>query len=710
MILDWLPLISGVFSLFLGAVVLLNGASTRSKWPFVLFASSVGVWSILIALFHLVTVEVVAQVVVSTYYVAALLISYSLLIFSMSYVKVQLSRIVATLALLPWVVLSVIITIPGLFIESVDAVGKNVDFVFAAYVVYAAMFALYVLIGMVIMASRALRSRGRHDQRILVAALTICLLGGAYFNLFLPLIGNYSLISIGPLFTFIMVAAVFYAIARHGLFDIRLAVIRTTAYILSLSTLAGVYLLFAFVIFNQLLGQTSSVNQTIINLVLTLLLAFLFQPLKRFFDKWTNKLFYKDGYDVDDFYSKLNRTLASATDLRTLIERTARLLADTFKSEQVLIVVYTTGGRLTSGGTKGHSRIAKQDLEGLASLGNDILMTDDAINQSTRRLLSSYRIKLAMPLVREKDVVGYVFLGDHKVSSYSYRDLRVLKTIANELIIAIQNALSVQEVKSLNAHLEQRIDEATRELRRSNAQLQRLDEAKDEFISMASHQLRTPLTSIKGYISMLSDGDAGKVSNEQKHLLNEALISSERMVRLIGDFLNVSRLQTGKFIIEKQPTDLARVVEEEIETLTPNAAARGLKFVYKKPRSFPKLQLDESKIRQVVMNFADNAIYYSKEGGTITISLKADKKNITYTVKDKGIGVPLEEQEHLFHKFFRATNARKQRPDGTGVGLFLAKRVIDSHHGELIFESKEGRGSTFGFSLPIAKLRVRDSK
>lgn len=321
----------------------------------------------------------------------------------------------------------------------------------------------------------------------------------------------------------------------------------------------------------------------------------------------------------------------------------------------------------------------------------------------------SHRLEIVLQLTQESTVIGYVCLGSQLVSSYTPRDIRLLEAIEQELVIAIQNARSVDKVRELNATLQQRVNEATRELRASNAQLQRLDEAKDEFISMASHQLRTPLTSIKGYISMLMEGDVGKVSNDQKHLLQEAFVSSERMVRLIGDFLNVSRLQTGKFIIDKQPVDLAKLVGREIESLGPNAAARSLKFTYKQPKNVPKLSLDESKIQQVIMNFADNAIYYSKEKSTIKVSLTVVKDRVEFTIKDTGIGVPLAEQNNLFSKFFRATNARKQRPDGTGVGLFLAKKVIDAHDGRVIFESKENKGSTFGFSLPLSKLRVRDT-
>jgi signal transduction histidine kinase len=173
------------------------------------------------------------------------------------------------------------------------------------------------------------------------------------------------------------------------------------------------------------------------------------------------------------------------------------------------------------------------------------------------------------------------------------------------------------------------------------------------------------------------------------------------MVRLIGDFLNVSRLQTGKFIIDKHPVDLAMLIERELESLTPNAGVRGMKFVYKMPKNIPLLQLDENKIQQVIMNFCDNALYYSKDNGEITVSLKKKSDCVEFTVKDNGIGVPAAEQAHLFNKFFRATNARRARPDGTGVGLFLAKKVVDAHDGAIVFSSKEGKGSTFGFRLPL---------
>lgn len=258
--------------------------------------------------------------------------------------------------------------------------------------------------------------------------------------------------------------------------------------------------------------------------------------------------------------------------------------------------------------------------------------------------------------------------------------------------------------EDIDQDLQDKIDEATAKLVKANEALKSLDATKDEFVSMASHQLRTPLTSIKGYLSMVLEGDAGELNDDQRKLLTEAFTSSERMVRLIGDFLNVSRLQNGKFVIDRTQIDLSVVVQQEIANVQEIAKARGIGIAYHHPSRFPLLYLDEDKIRQVVMNLLDNAIFYSPDSKVITVRLYVSEGNAVLEVIDKGIGVPKKVQKKLFTKFFRASNAQQQRPDGTGIGLYLAKMVIDGHAGKIVFTSEEGKGSTFGFRLPIKKL------
>lgn len=310
-------------------------------------------------------------------------------------------------------------------------------------------------------------------------------------------------------------------------------------------------------------------------------------------------------------------------------------------------------------------------------------------------LKSLYIVKL----IARRQIVGLLVVGYLTPSAnLAESDTKLLDHLSESIGVALDNKLLFDE----NQHV-------LRQIKESNAKLMALDEAKDDFISMASHQLRTPLTSVKGYISMVLEGDAGKISPQQQKLLSQAFTSSQRMVYIIADLLNVSRLRTGKFIMEPTPVNLADMVEQELAQLTDTAALHDLKLIYKKPANFPMLMLDDTKTRQIIMNFVDNAIYYTPPKGKIIVTVDDKPNSVELRVQDSGIGVPRSEQAHLFTKFYRAANARKARPDGTGLGLFMAKKVIVAQHGSVIFDSKEGQGSTFGFILSKSKLSIKSA-
>ncbi len=537
-------------------------------------------------------------------------------------------------------------------------------------------------------------------------------------NALLPLIlGSSASAQLVPLTSIIYISALSIAILKHGLLDVRLAAARSIAYALVLITLSIIYYVFAYLLSFAFLDKNAdfALVTSPVSMAIALVLAFVFQPVKRFFDRISNRIFYRAGYDASAFFARINELLARTTTLQTLLRRTSIEIATTLKSQQVYIVVrHSHNDQITRGGTKYYTSIPAADINELDTYFGtttiDILIKS-ALDQEDPlyRLMVSHKTALLLPLYLKNTPIGYIGIGERQSGGYSSRDLKTLGVIPDELVIAVENALSIQEIQELNESLQQKIDDATKELRASNAQLRKLDEAKDEFISMASHQLRTPLTSIKGYVDMMLEGDAGEVTPMQRKFLTEAFVSSERMVHLINDFLNVSRLQTGKFIIDKHPIDLAKVVGQELDSLKVSATGRDLSFQYKMPKTIPQLMLDEGKIRQVIMNFADNALYYSRPKSKITVTLAMKDDDVILEVIDTGIGVPEAEQQQLFSKFYRASNARKQRPDGTGVGLYLAKRVIMEHGGSVIFSSVEGKGSTFGFRLPLKRLSVHDN-
>lgn len=707
----------GLMFVTFAVIILRGGISEKLNRACFFFMLLFAIWVILNYLSNITTLSQNTLVIINrALFAVSIMEPYYIAIFVMAITQRSRSNLIYYLLTATTIMLSCIALTPlivrNIIIDNSNSVSVGIDFgpMAITYFLAVLLIAAYALFELVLGARHKSSQRVRASSKTLLLTIGIAVVAIVITNIILPVIfNNFNFSTLGLLFGALAIGGVSYSVVKHRLFDVRLAAVRSVTYSLVLLTLAGMYLVAALTlsaIFNS--GQTST-EQLVSGVVISLLLAFVFQPIKRFFDKITNRIFYKDNYNTDDFFAALNKTLSTTTDLRGLLERVAYEIGTTLKAEQAFFFIFTKpDGHYISAGTDGHKHLPKHDAvmfeqkchgkEGKDDVFDASMFDDDDL---VKRMMISHRIELVLPLIQDGAVIGYLCLGEHKNSGYTSRDIKALNTISDELVIAIQNALAVQEIRELNSTLLQKVANATKELRSSNAILRQLDKIKDEFISMASHQLRTPLTSVKGYISMVIEGDAGKISNSQKQLLDEAYMSSERMVHLINDFLNVSRIQTGKFIIDKSSVDLSVLVKEEIDSLRPNATGRKLKFVYEKPRKFPSIDIDEGKMRQVVMNFADNAIYYSHEDSTITVSLSVEKDEILFTVKDTGIGVPIKEREHLFRKFYRAGNARVQRPDGTGVGIYLAKKVIDAHGGKIVFESIEGKGSTFGFRLPL---------
>ncbi len=691
----------------LSIVAFLSDKKSHLNRLFLFFSGSVALWLVAASISNDIRIDndiaLIAKYVV---FLCSYFASFFILLFASNIAaKAPVQKKIKKLA--PLLVLVGIVSATPLVVAGIEVQGAVYAVTFGPLIaVYAAALFGQLIGALVLLHVGRRHARGKKRiqltsiYRALVVAVPILL---ATQFIIPALTGIFQITDIGILIMALPVVALYISVVRHGLFDVRAAVVRGMAYVLVLTSLGLVYYLLAYgaslLIFKGTVSAGLSLSP--VNVVLALLLAFLFQPFKRFFDKLTNQLFYKEMYSSEEFYEGLNAIVRVTVSLRQLVSKSSEFIKETLKADSVSFFVYKGENSIVSGGSEGYKKIPLADIHAFDSMRRPLYVGDPTLPVEIRRILVSHKLAVAVPLYRNNDPVGLMCLGEHRTSHYSHRDIRVLRVAAGELVVGIQNALAIQEIRDLNENLQQRIDAATKELRRSNAQLQRLDETKDEFISMASHQLRTPLTSIKGYVSMLIDGDLGKISPQQRGVLEEAFSSSERMVHLIGDFLNVSRLQTGKFVIEKRPTDLAELIASEVSALKQNAESRGLKLKYVKPKNIPVMELDADKLRQVVMNFMDNAMYYSKSESTITITLKKVGESVEFAVKDTGIGVPEAEQAGLFTKFFRASNARKTRPDGTGVGLFLAKKVVADHKGEIIFQSKEGKGSTFGFRLPL---------
>jgi len=279
------------------------------------------------------------------------------------------------------------------------------------------------------------------------------------------------------------------------------------------------------------------------------------------------------------------------------------------------------------------------------------------------------------------------------------------RVIFDSFLLLFSIFFGVLLIRSVVKEVEQRekLEKITIELEAANERLRQLDEAKSEFLSIASHQLRTPLTSIKGLLSMLLEEFWGPLNDDQKKYVGQIMQSGERLLELIEELLDISRIEAGKIKFDFQPVDLLSLAKKITANLETLAKEKKLSLEVKEPKEIlPKVKADATKISQVIENLTDNSIKYSEKGGSI-IELKQQGNFIIFSIEDKGMGIPEDQLSQLFTKFQRGQMATNQHTEGAGLGLYWANKVIQAHGGEIWAESKgENKGSKFSFSLPIA--------
>lgn len=230
-----------------------------------------------------------------------------------------------------------------------------------------------------------------------------------------------------------------------------------------------------------------------------------------------------------------------------------------------------------------------------------------------------------------------------------------------------------------------------------------VEKMKTEFVSIAAHQLRTPLSAIKWTLRMILDGDVGEITSEQRDLLEKTYQSNERMIALINDLLNVTRIEEGRFLYQLEPVQLEDIVGQVVEGLKETADLKNIKIKIERPKELlPPVMVDKEKMGIAVQNLVDNAIKYTPANGKVTIVLDKKDNQVFFKITDSGVGIPQDQQDRIFSKFFRGSNVIRLETEGSGLGLYTTKNIIESHKGKIWFESKEGAGTTFYFTLPFA--------
>ncbi len=638
------------------------------------------------------------------------------------------NALIVVFVLIPDFIIKDVIIEPGR--EKIIAFGSG-------YIFYAIYTASYFSYGFWRLFKKYIRSRGIEKGQIIYLLLGYAIAANLAFvtNLFMPWFGRTDLNWLGQVLTLCMVGFTAYAIVKYRLMDIRLVVKRSTIFSGVVIVITAAYAMSAFLVGWVFFGGIYTLRaQIITGLVVALLVAIVFRPLYDWLKQTTDAYLFKGEYKPQELMANITDVVSRTLDLDIVVYTLKNEITKALRIQRIDVVILekikTRENRyellteasnkfsiargdfeLTSRKKKVLGRVINYFKKNRESLVLEELKRKYAENfdlgksKSLIDEIEKLKAALVVPLLVKRKLVGLFLLKAKRSGDmFTNEDIKTLETIAAQAAIAIENARLYEEMRDFSKTLQKEVDSQTKELRGANVRLQQLDRAKSEFISLASHQLRTPLTIIKGYISMMLEGTWGEVVGKKKEQLEKVYSSNERLIRLVEDLLTVSRIESGRLEFDWQTVSLEKMIDSVIKEFSQAAAEKKLYLRFIKPKEdVPKIKIDSLKIRQVVQNLVDNALHYTRKGGA-TIRLKAGKNKVVFSIQDTGVGIPPKEQVVLFEKFSRGKDIGRIHTEGVGLGLYLGAKMIGAHQGKIWVESEgKNKGSTFYFELPIKR-------
>jgi PAS domain S-box-containing protein len=392
-------------------------------------------------------------------------------------------------------------------------------------------------------------------------------------------------------------------------------------------------------------------------------------------------------------------------------------------------------GEMDINAPNGSAKVIRTGEVEYISVITDEMLVAAAKNKAELKLLRDigFHSLIIAPLKIDGKTIGAIsFVSTDSHRYYDKNDVEIAQALANRAALAVYNAnlfqgasLEINERKKLqnqlvklNAALEERVKKRTLELEKTNEGLQAeierrhklerqrvkhyidLNKAKDEFISLSSHQLRTPATGVKQYLGMVLEGMAGDLSEAQQTFLEKAYESNERQLTIVSDLLKVAQVDAGKVRLRQETVDIAALLNDVIKEQQHTYATRKQKVQFIEPSFSATAFVDPNKMRMVLENMIDNASKYSDPGKTVEVLVVEDKDKLVVTIKDDGVGIAPDDLDKLFEKFNRIHNHLSNHVGGTGLGLYWAKKVVDLHGGIIKVTSVPNEGSTFSILLP----------
>lgn len=416
-------------------------------------------------------------------------------------------------------------------------------------------------------------------------------------------------------------------------------------------------------------------------------------------------------------------TFTSTRDREVLIKQSLETLIHKLDYDQVMIQDYDPDGRVLHGahllGVSPESAAFAEQMEvpvgdpptiegivimqGRPILVNDVSAVLDQIHPLHRELAKKTGTEsfISIPLKVKDRVLGALTVAPPRARMLTQDDLELMVTFAGQLAIALDNVEAYQALEEHKQTLEQRVRDQTQDLLATNERLRELDELKSVFVSTVSHELRTPMTSIKGYVDNILDGLTGLLTEKQSYYLTRVKYNVERLMRMINDLLDLSRIEAGKVELHLGSVCLRDLANDVVEGVQHMAREKGVALHVRHPDTLPPVRGERDKLHQILTNLLQNAVKFTPKGGQVEVeSLVRDDGFVQISVSDTGCGIPPHELDRVLDRFYRG-EAVPTENRGSGLGLPIAKSLVDLHGGRIWAESTIGQGSRFFFTVPI---------
>ncbi|MBI3803394.1 MAG: response regulator [Nitrospirae bacterium] len=590
------------------------------------------------------------------------------------------------------------------------------------YFLFVAFFATVVTYSLKLLfeAYKSATGQTRNQLKLLFIGLAVGFCGGstAFFPVF-----NLPLFPYGIYFVAVYTIIVTYTIIQYRFFDIQTVLHKTLTW-LTISSIVLVPLIGGLYFTKNFFVSLSPIRfATYISAVVALLI-----PYTKFIQPHIDHLFQRRRYDMQKILQGMVKELVALKSVAGLIGKIAGTIEEALYVSRVTLILWSDKEQRFNV-VKGEAPSEEAPITGDYLFLTWMREKDRVIEweelsynpeyEFIRPLAHAYfkkfNAKVALPLIHDGKLIGLVNLGEKEnLKPFSSMDLDFLSNLRAEASIALSNSLLYDDVAKMSeelrrwaSELERKVEDRTSELAESKRQLeesyqklQELDQLKSKFFANISHELRTPITLILAPTEMMLNRDLGELNPDQEKYLSIMQTNSLRLLKLINNLLDLAKVDAGKMELYYNRADFSKFVSGVVASVSPMAEKKSLALRFESDPSIPEIFFDADKIEKVLLNLIFNALKFT-EKGEIKVACIREDNQVAVRITDTGIGIPKGHMSKLFSRFSQADSSASRKFEGTGIGLALAKELVELHQGKIWAESEEGRGSTFHFVLPI---------